>query len=227
MAGNDLRALLRHRARELGKTFKTLAAEAGLARTYLYKLTDGITLDPSVGTLIRLAGALEVSPIALLRHYVQMNMPEQKSSGAGLQTSRAKGLSTEDDIVVFNADITIPDHTVVRGGEAFRKVWEIHNAGRVMWQGRKLIRADKQYVISRELAGGSLQPVMQVHLRSIAEEVRIPDTPPGACVRVEVDFAAPRENCSTASVWRIHGKDGRPCYDSSFFLQVIVTVMDQ
>lgn len=227
MSGNNLRALLRHRARDLGKTLQTIAAEAGLARTYLYKLTNGTTLDPSVGTLVRLAEALEVSPIALLRHYVQLNMPEQRVHRPGVKTSRAKGLSLQDDVVVFNADITIPDHSVVRGGEAFRKVWEIQNVGCVTWQGRRLIRADQQYVISRALVGGTLEPLTQAHLRSVNREVCIPDTPPGACVRVEVDFAAPRENCSIASVWRIHGKDGRPSYDASFFLQVIVTVMDR
>jgi transcriptional regulator with XRE-family HTH domain len=227
MSGNDLRALLRHRARDLGKTFKTLASEAGLARTYLYKLTSGVTLDPSVGTLVRLAGALEVSPIALLRHYAQLTMPEQRTLRPGLETSRAKGLLKQDDAIVFNADITIPDHTVVRGGEAFRKVWEVQNVGQVTWRGRRLIRADQQYIISRARAGGALDPMTQAHLLSIEQEVRIPDTPPGACVRLEMDFAAPRENCSVASVWRIHCKDGTPCYDASFFLQVIVTVIDQ
>jgi len=227
MSGNDLRALLRHRAHDLGKTFKTLAIEAGLARTYLYKLTAGVTLDPSVGTLVRLAGALEVSPIALLRHYAQLAMPEQRAPRTGLETSRATGLLRQDDTIVFNADITIPDHTVIRGGEAFRKVWEIQNVGRVTWQGRRLIRADQQYVISRARAGGALEALTQAHLRSIHQEVRIPDTPPGACVRLEVDFAAPCENCSVASIWRIHCKDGTPCYDASFFLQVIVTVIDQ
>lgn len=227
MSGNDLRALLRHRAQALGKTFKTLASEAGLARTYLYKLTAGVTLDPSVGTLVRLAGALEVSPIALLRHYAQLSMPEQRAPRAGLETSRANGLLRQDDAIIFNADVTFPDHTVVRGGEAFRKVWEIQNVGGVTWHGRRLIRADQQYVISRERAGGALEPLTQAHLRSINQEVRIPDTPPGACARLEVDFAAPRENCSVASVWRVHCKDGNPCYDASFFLQVIVTVIDQ
>ncbi|MDI1259525.1 NBR1-Ig-like domain-containing protein [Aquabacterium sp.] len=227
MSADALRALLRQRARDLGKTFKALAIDAGLARTYLYKLADGVTLDPSVGTLVRLADALEVSPIALLRHYVHLDMPEQRAKRPGVNTSRSQGLSVLDDAVVFNADITIPDHAVVRGGEAFRKVWEIQNVGRVAWLARRLVRADQQYVISRAKTDGALEPLVQAHLRSVNLEVQIPDTLPGECVRVEVDFAAPRENCSVASIWRIHDKDGRPCYDASFFLQVIVTVIDQ
>lgn len=227
MPGNDLQALLRHRARDLGKTYKTLAVEAGLARTYLYKLTNGVTIDPSVGTLVRLACALEISPVALLRHYGQLSMPEQRASRQGGSTSSAKGLSRSNDTIAFNADVTIPDHAVVRGGEAFRKVWEIQNTGELTWQGRKLIRVDQQYVISRASVSGALEPLVQSHLRSIRHEVAIPDTPPGACAQIAVDFAAPRENCSVASVWRIHDGDGRPCYDASFFLQVIVTVIDQ
>lgn len=219
--------LMHQRARELGKTFKAVAAEAGLARTYLYKLTDGVTIDPSVGTLVRLAGALEVSPIALFRHYVHLDMQEQRVQRAGVGNSKAKGLLALDDAIAFNADVTIPDHTVVRGGEAFRKVWEIQNVGRVAWLGRRLVRADQQYVISRAKVDGVLEPVVHAHLRSLNQEVRFPDTLPGGCVRVEVDFAAPRANCSVASVWRIHDQDGNPCYDASFFLKVIVTVIDQ
>ncbi|RZI79013.1 MAG: helix-turn-helix domain-containing protein [Rubrivivax sp.] len=227
MPGENLRGLLHQRARELGKTVKALAADAGLARTYLYKLADGVTLDPSVGTLVRLAGALEVSPITLLRHYVNLAMPEQRAPRPGVDTSRCRGLVAQDDAIVFNADITIPDHAVVRGGEAFRKVWEIQNIGRVTWSGRRLVRADQQYVISRAAMGGTFEPLAQAHLRSMSQEVRIADTPPGGCVRVAVDFAAPCENCSVVSVWRIHDAEGLPCYDTSFFLQVIVTVIDQ
>ena len=43
-----LRALLARRSRELGRSLTAIAAEAGLARTYLYELANGNKRDPSV-----------------------------------------------------------------------------------------------------------------------------------------------------------------------------------
>ena len=59
---DTLRALVVRRSRELGKSMTTLAKEAGISRTYLYGLAGGISQDPSVRTLIKLAKALQVSP---------------------------------------------------------------------------------------------------------------------------------------------------------------------
>ncbi|MDC6169126.1 NBR1-Ig-like domain-containing protein [Paucibacter sp. XJ19-41] len=227
MSGEILRTLLHQRASDLGKTVKAIAADAGLARTYLYKLAAGTTVDPSVGTLARLAEALQISPIALLRHYMHLGVSDNSLLGKEPGASRSRGLTAPDDAIMLNADITIPDHSVVRGGEAFRKVWEIQNVGRTYWRGRRLIRADQQYILSTTEVDGALKPLARTHLSALNQVVPIPETPPGACVQLVVDFAAPRKNCSVASVWRIHDEVGTPCYDSSFILQVVVTVIDQ
>lgn len=221
-----MHTLLLRRSRELGKTFKGLAADAGLARTYLYKLAHGTTLNPSVRTLVRLAGALEISPVVLFRHFGDLRGASIATTKPLSPSTRAPGLADSDDAVTFNADITIPDHAPVNGGECFRKIWEIQNVGRVTWQGRRLVRVDSKYVIARAEPDGSLVPVIHAHLASLDRHVPIPNTLPGGVVRLHVDFVAPKENCSVVSIWRIEDSFGHASYGPSFILQVIVTVID-
>ena len=52
-------------------------------------------------------------------------------------TNRAIGLHDPGDVVVFNADVTTPDQTVVLPGETFQKTWEIQNVGTRAWRGRR------------------------------------------------------------------------------------------
>lgn len=63
------------RSRELGKPLTALAKEAGISRTYLYGLTGGASQDPSVRTLIKLAKALQVSPLLLFRYFADWTCP--------------------------------------------------------------------------------------------------------------------------------------------------------
>jgi transcriptional regulator with XRE-family HTH domain len=222
----SLQAVFRHRAAILGKSFTELAAEAGLTRTYLYKLIGGGTADPSVRTLVRLASALELAPVTVLEHFVDLDVARPRSSKPKFGTSRANGLLQRDDTIVFHADVTIPDHAVVGAGETFQKVWEVRNAGRTPWEGRRLVRVDREFIITQIGESGTLEPVLQAHLASVQRDVSIPVTPPGACARVEVGFVAPQESCSVVSIWRIRDKLGRDCYPASFFLQVIVNVIE-
>lgn len=222
-----LRGLLMRRARELGKTLKTMATEAGLARSHLYKLADGTTCDPSVQTLLRLAGAMEVSPIALLRLYGNMNTSGSGKAHKSSLSSCAHGLNDSRDIAMFNADITIPHHAVVNGGEVFEKIWEIQNIGDACWEGRRLARIDNACA---GIGGQQAEPLStksRLQLVSLEREIMIPKTLPGDIVRLSTYFAAPKENCSVASTWRIEDRFMRPCYDAAFFLGVVVTVIDQ
>ena len=213
-----MKAFMRRRTREVGKTFKSLAAEAGLARTYIYRLADGSVRDPSVKTLVSLARALDVQPVVLFRYYGDLHL--RRSSQPWLWKAR------EDvDAMAFNADVTIPDGAPVGCGECFRKVWEIQNVGTVPWKGRTLVRVDDKYVIAHAKPDGSLVAVVRPHLTALTDHVKVPVTQPGDVVRLEVDFVAPTEACSVASVWRIEGPDGRLCHDPTCILQVVVTVI--
>lgn len=221
-----LRALLARRGRELGKTLTALAAEAGLARTYLYDLANGGARDPSVRTLVRLAGALQVSPLLLFRYYADL----QGSAAFGafpLATNRAVNPRDPEDIAAFNADVTTPDHAVVSPGESFRKIWELQNLGNRPWRGRRVQRVDGEYAIARRRPDGGLEAVQEAYLASLYREIALPDTLPGQPVHIAVDFAAPKESCTVASIWRMTEADGVPCFGPSFIFFALVTVMAQ
>jgi transcriptional regulator with XRE-family HTH domain len=123
-----LRTLLRRRCRDLGKSLTAIAADAGVARTYLYDLANNSKRDPSVRTLVKLARALQVSPLLLFRYYAELQgLPAFGT--LPLPTNRAISLIDPSDVAAFNADVTMPDHAVIAPGESFRKIWEIQNLG--------------------------------------------------------------------------------------------------
>lgn len=220
-----LRMLLARRGRELGKSMTAIAREASLSRAHLYALAEGRAQDPSVRTLARLSRALDVSPLLLFRYYADVSGAPQ-SAPTLAPTNRARGLDDPRDVAVFNADVTMPDQGMVLPGEVFEKVWEIQNLGSRPWRGRRLARVDGEYVLARRDAAGRLRDaVMDVHLASLQREIAVPDTLPGQPVRLRLSFAAPRESCTVASIWRLEHSDGRPCYGPEFVLHVVVTVM--
>ena len=221
----SLRALIARRSRELGKSMTELAKESGISRTYLYALAGGVSQDPSVRTLIKLAKALQVSPLLLFRYFADLaEAPVDAFSMA--TTNRATGLHDPADIAVFNADVTTPDQTVVLPGETCEKTWEIQNLGSRPWRGRRLVRVDGEYVIARRSeTGAPLEVMMDSHLRSLTYEIPIAETLPGQPVHLTVTFAAPKETCTVTSIWRIEDEHGQACYGPAFILHVIVNVM--
>jgi transcriptional regulator with XRE-family HTH domain len=223
-SNDTLQVLLSRRSRELGKTMTDIAADAGMARSYLYQLASGKKRDPSVRTLLSLATALAISPLLLFRFFAELQGTASFAATA-LPTNRAIGLRDTNDIAVFNADVTTPDHAVLAPGETFQKVWEFQNLGSIPWRGRKLVRVDGEYVVAKKLPGGGLQPVLDAHLTSLHQEVEVPTTMPGQPVRLGVVFAAPKETCTVASVWRLEDGNGHPCYDAAFICHVVITVM--
>lgn len=226
MREEQMHALLSRRARELGKTFKDLAADAGLARTYLYKLLAGNTHDPSIRTLIRLADAFEVSPILLFRHFGLLHGPPCPGAQSPEFGTRAQGNIDSGDAIEFIADVSIPDHSLVHAGEVFQKVWQVQNVGTVRWRKRRLVRVDDEYVIARRQSDGNLVPLALTYLASLSNAVNVPDTSPGDTANIAVDFASPPASCSVASIWRMEHDTGTPCFQHQFFLQVIVTVVE-
>lgn len=220
-----LQSLLARRSRELGKTIAEIAADAGMARSYLYELTSGKKRDPSVRTLLRLSAALQISALVLFRFFAEME--GITSLAANNPTNRAIGLNDVNDIAAFNADISTPDHAVLAPGEVFQKIWEFQNVGSVPWRERKLVRVDGEYVLAKRAPNGALGAILDTYLSSLHQKVDLPETLPGQPVRVAVEFAAPQESCTVASIWRIVDRDGQACYGSSFICHVVITVMAQ
>lgn len=210
---------VRHRARQLGMTQTELAECTGMTRAYLHRLCTGGVPNPGVLTLQRLAQALQLPTTALVRLWA-----DDHASTMGRQ---ARHVATRDprDVLVFVGDVTVPDHAVVLPGERFTKTWAVQNAGSVAWPARRLVRQDSTLVVAQRERNGALTPLLDAHLRSLEQVLEVPVTPPGAVRELSVDFAAPLENCSVASVWRFEDLDGEPVYKNSCFLQVIVTVL--
>lgn len=221
---DNIGRVITERASTLGLSMATLAESTGLARSTLYKILAGRSADPSVSTVQRLAVALQLSPMVLFRAFAELqNLPRSKG---GSETSVVESRVNSGDIVAFTRDVTVPDHAAVVPGEQFEKSWEIQNLGQVPWVGRRFVRIDDDLVIARRV-GARLEEVLASHLHSPARTMDVPFTAPGMPCRISMQFTAPMENCSVASLWRMQTSDGRWAFPHQFFLQVIVTVMGE
>ncbi|GII57669.1 hypothetical protein Pth03_60580 [Planotetraspora thailandica] len=113
------------------------------------------------------------------------------------------------DQSVFVADVTIPDGTVVKPGERFTKTWEIANVGTVAWRDRFLERAPLP------ADNGTC---------STPGKVRIPDTAPGAHVRISVPVMAPGSPGSCWVGWKMVDGAGVPYLPGSRPIYFVVNV---
>ncbi len=216
-----IKLFVRRRCRELGITLQEVVERADLSRSHLYKLFDGSISDPSVRTLNRLAYALEVPAIVVFRYYME---PSHQIASAALKTSQVQSVTDKRDVVAFSADVTVPDHSLVFPGDRFTKTWAIQNLGDTVWKGRAFVRADDELVIARRV-NGALVPILDSHLSSLGNAIPVPETHPGMPCEVSMEFRAPAENCSVASIWRMVDADGAFSFPPEFFVQVIVTVV--
>ncbi|HAX21011.1 MAG TPA: transcriptional regulator [Hydrogenophaga sp.] len=221
----SLNNLLQLRTRQLGLSLSDVAERAGMTRAYLHRLAVGGTANPGIMTLQRLATALQVPASAIYRIFTNTLACPQAAAMRHEGLPIADGGAGPQDVLIFVADVTVPDHTVILPGERFTKTWALQNAGSVPWTGRRLVRADDELVISLRNAHGQLQPLLDSHLDSLGRSVAVPTTLPGQLVELSVEFAAPLENCSVASIWRLEDAQGRPCFGARCFLQAVVTVI--
>ena len=102
----------------------------------------------------------------------------------------------------FVADVTIPDGTVLRPGQHFKKTWQLENSGTVTWgKGFRFVPSGKPDLGS-------------------AAGVAMEMTPPLADVDVSADLVAPRTPGSYREFWQMVGPDGR-----SFGIRAWVSVV--
>lgn len=121
-----------------------------------------------------------------------------------------KDALVEGDHSRFIQDVTIPDGSQVQVREEFVKVWEIMNAGNVLWRGRYLQRQDL--------------PVSPSTCQT-AERVPIGDTLPNQRVMVSVRVTAPNEPTTCKIDWKMVDEQGRQFLPNSRPLYFLVHVV--
>ncbi len=97
----------------------------------------------------------------------------------------------------FVRDVTIPDGAILTAEEAFEKVWEIQNIGRVPWVGRQLRRVG----VARGPGRLTSEPTTPV-----------PVTKPGELCLIRMSLVAPPEPGSYYAAWKMIDADGRLCF---------------
>lgn len=229
MSAHPLRQIIAKRCAQLGINQTQLAERAGLTRAYLFRLCSGHTANPGILTLQRLATALELPAPVVYRAFE----PSVRSAAPAMEHEglpESAGGCGQADVWRFLADVTIPDHSVVLPGERFIKTWAVQNVGTVPWSGRSLLRVDEELAVyPRHPLSSARAPwlpaIQDIHLASLGTRIEIPPTQPGEVVELSVEFAAPSEACSVASIWRPANAHGQALYGPRCFLQAVVTVL--
>lgn len=218
--GKDcLGSLVRRRALQLGLPLTAVAERAGVTRAYLHRLLSGQTPNPGVLTLQKLSCALNLPGMTLFRLYADGATPAARTA------RRHTGLLDPQDGLVFVADVTVPDHSLMTPGERFTKTWAIQNAGEKPWIGRRLVRMDQEAVVARREPNGVLVPLLESHLHCLDRTVEVPPTLASHVVELSVEFRAPEGSATVASVWRMEDADGQACFGEQCHLYCVITVM--
>lgn len=205
----DLCKFIESRIIQIRKTHKNVATDAGISRSYLYKLLGNDDIDISIRVIYRLAKALEISPIALFRFFGDLQSGLASPKGWNIRTRQSSGLHEKFDKIAINKDSNTPSYATYHGGEAFLKQWEIQNTGKIPWEARRLINIT-------ETPNNSLE--RSISLLSLEKEITLPATPPGGIIRINIIFSTPTSNSSAHSLWQIQDKKGEPCYETDFLL---------
>lgn len=109
------------------------------------------------------------------------------------------------DEMMYVADITIPDGTVMKPGETFVKTWRVRNTGTVEWkQGYQLAHFGDE-----RLAG--------------PDSVPLPAAKPGEAVDVSVKLTAPQAGGLHRSSWKARNPRGN---SFDYYLFALVDVVD-
>jgi Ig-like domain from next to BRCA1 gene len=211
---NELGAYIRQRARQKGMSVSDICKAAKRSRQTFYALSEPRERLPDLETLLDFAVALDVHPM----HLVQLVFDEHQGAFC-----RRRERDVPTDASQFVRDVTIPDGTLVAAGAHFVKIWEVQNAGKVAWSNRFLQCMDDDFVVVGAGDGNewSVLPKLVPTLRRIP----VPCTPPGAVVRLSMDFVAPAIPATCVSYWKLVSADDRKCFPDAIGLSVLVRVI--
>ncbi|WP_062440171.1 NBR1-Ig-like domain-containing protein [Herbidospora daliensis] len=178
-------------------------------------VSPGITPPPAEGLIVTFPGPVSSGSRAAARFrpkvlaavvavFAVVSAGVVLFDGGSPETSMLTPVPLDES--VFEADVTIPDGTLVGKGEAFEKVWRIRNAGKVAWAGRFLMRVNDT-------------------LCAAPRRVEIPHTPPGSSVDVRVTVEAPATSGACKIFWKMVDAEGRLLFPDKrpIFLDVRVS----
>lgn len=216
MSAEDLANFLRRRMGELRLNNSDIAVRAKIARQTWYRLLNAEIEEAKLSTLARLADALGLHVMSLLKVYYQ-GKPLGYSSQILSQKKYASG---------FVADVTYPDNAIVSVNEVFTKTWEVVNLGRETWQGLFLqcvddwleVKAKSGYeAVSGEYGQYGLQP--------LTGRIVIPATASGQSVQLSATFKAPPVSCTVVSHWKTFNSAGEMLFPNRRGLHCQVKVV--
>lgn len=182
----------------------------------LYRLMKGEAENANMITIYRLARAMGVAPITLLRV-----MHHDIDLGPATELP----VDVVGDHSAFVADVTYPDGDVVRAGQRFVKRWLLQNSGRVAWSGRVLRCMDGDIVVARRNKAGDLVPLFTPGLKAVECQVLVPDTKPGQAAEIAAELVAPALPCDVLSLWKMHTASGKLCFPEHSGIWCRVSVM--
>ena len=105
------------------------------------------------------------------------------------------------DRVVFVADVTIPDNTVLAPGTAFKKTWKVQNAGTTTWT-----------------TGYALAFISGEQMSSTNSVALTQTVAPGAQIDISVDMVAPTNNGTYQGYWKMKNAAGQFFNESIYVL---------
>jgi hypothetical protein len=153
-----------------------------------------------------------VSPLALPPDVAVVGAETPTVSGSGQVTATDTGAAAGKctDSAQMTKDVTIPDNTAVRSGQAFTKTWRLRNTGTCTWT------QDYSVVFAKgEKMSG-------------AESVALPSAvAPGESVDVSVEMQAPATLGTMKTNWQMRNADGKGfnienSRDGTFWVQITV-----
>jgi hypothetical protein len=128
--------------------------------------------------------------------------PTIRASGTVIRPAGTSGPRCDDS--EFVDDVTIPDGTVLRPGETFKKTWRVKNTGVCGWTTAYAIG----FAYGEKMRGSDTKLT-----KSIA---------PGVTLDISIDLTAPMLNCWYGSWWRL--KNERGDYFGDFvFVSILVS----
>ncbi len=122
------------------------------------------------------------------------NTPEPTATAAVTNTPAAAIIPPANqatgDLSAYQADVTIPDGTVIAAGTAFTKTWQMYNKGTTTWTtGYRIV-----FVSGEAMSGAST---------ALAAEVK-----PGQSANISVNMVAPVGSGTKTGYWRLQNASG-------------------